>query len=266
MKKSFLSFLVLWLVLMSFSTSASAQSESTTVDAGAFTQITDEAEIKKTEKLIKEEKKELEKTFKEDKLEFYEPGVFHYPDSKVTTVVYKIKSERVSINSQLSHAVFIVAEGSKNSVSSQLLKVENVEDGLQNVLMMQNGNITGDYIVRSTDNEFVSGWMTNAYGEKVDVTSPDFQESYEGYLNSSAASESGTSCSDVSALGIASFSDCLDRCLANSAVPTWLRYTIITAAGVSCVFGPNPVCLFALSQVAALWTSDAIHCVTTCTR
>ncbi|KKB34097.1 hypothetical protein [Bacillus thermotolerans] len=254
------SFSIFCLIFMSLS--ANTNANSTTIDAGTFEQVTGEKEIKAAEKLVKTDKKKLEKQFKEDKIEFYEPGVFLYPESDVTAVIYKIKSDRVSIDSELSHAIFTIADEDASTVTSQLLKVEDLEDGLKQVIMLQNEVVTGDYIVRSSDNAFVSGWMTNEFGKKVDVASDSFQQSFNAYLDTTTAP--GSSCGEEATFGITSFSSCLDRCLDNSAVPKWLSYTIITVAGVSCVFGPNPVCVTALSQVAALWTSDAIRCVSRC--
>ncbi|WP_338754863.1 hypothetical protein [Bacillus sp. FJAT-52991] len=181
----------------------------------------------------------------------------------MTAVIYKLKSKKVSLDENVGYMSFIVDNSDPSKVTYQFLRVLNLNKGKKHVLFSQDGIDRIDYIVNAETSELESGWIITNENKKLDVQSNNYQE----YINKAKQECFTNDCNKNSTLSKkASFSSCMDKCLSRSGVPKWLRDLIVDVTAVSCIFGPNPVCLAALTQFAALKTSDAIRCVGACAK
>lgn len=213
-----------------------------------YTQITDKSKTKDYLKTVKHAKKELMKELKNDGITFENPAIFENISMDVTAVIYEMHSEKVDLD-EVSSVSFIITD---NDIVSQYIKVVELDNENQHMTLVQNSKTYSDFIVKN-DEEYVSGWVLNSENGKIDVTS----EEYKNIVAQATIEES----EKIQPMG---FNSCMDKCFDDSAIPKWVQDSINVVATVSCVFGPNPVCLLAITQVAATYGSKGISCAIKC--
>ena len=222
------------------------------IDNKDYTQITNAKEIKTYQKQIDKVQKEATKQLNNEKINLENPGVFKDLTSNIVVVIYELHSNKVNLDS-LSTISFAISD---DTVVSQTLKVINLDNEQKHVTLVQNNKTFADFVVKN-DTEYVSGWVLNPEKGKIDVTSSEYKE----YQKDEIKEFEGDDTSKIQPFGI---NKCMDKCFDNSKIPSWLQTTINATAAVSCLFGPNPVCLAAITAVAASYGSKAITCAIEC--